>query len=505
MLIYQVLPRHFGNDNDACVPRATLDVNGCGKFSAFSAQALAQIKSLGTTHIWYTGVLQHSTHTDYTAHGIPLSPADEVKGEAGSPYAVSDYYNVDPDLAESVPDRLHEFDLLVRRTHRAGMDVIIDFIPNHVARTYVGTTDAFTDSNYYPDHIHDGDWTDTAKLCYDSRDTWERMLRILLFWASHHVDGFRCDMAELVPVEFWEWALPQVRARYPHMLFIAEVYQPWRYHDYIRRGTFDYLYDKVGLYDTLIAILRGQESATAITRCWQNLCDLGPHMLHFLENHDERRLASSFICGEGQRALPALIVSTLMDSCPFMIYAGQELGEDGMQAEGFSGIDGKTSIFDYCNVPAILRFRKAMGLTKMKNRKADPKRMLSKTENDLLAIYRHLMQIRTSEPAFQKGKFFDLMYVNPLSADFDSNRQYAFLRKQDDTLFLVVANFSSMPSSVQIVIPSHAFDYLEMPEHPSILGTDLLTGVTCALSLTRDARIPLYIRAHSGVIVRIPL
>ena len=350
-IIYQILTRLYYSPSHPIVIDGTLEQNGCGRLRDFNARRLQAIHELGVTHIWYTGILDHATQTDFSTYGLPADA--DVKGKAGSPYAVRDYYNVAPELATDIPNRLHEFELLVRRTHRAGMGVIIDFVPNHVARHYTGTFRPFTDCNYYPGHICDGDWTDTAKLNYGEHDTWEKMRDILLFWAARGVDGFRCDMAELVPVAFWQWVIPQIKSAHPGILFIAEVYQPWRYAEYVHQGGFDYLYDKVGLYDTLIAILKGHESASAITRCWQALGDLGPYMLHFMENHDEQRLASDFICGEGLRALPAMMVSALIDTCPVMVYFGQELGERGMEAEGFSGRDGKTSIFDYAEVPTI--------------------------------------------------------------------------------------------------------------------------------------------------------
>lgn len=494
MLIYQVLPRLFGNDNPSCIPGAPFEVNGSGRFADFTSRTFASLRQLGVTHIWYTGILQHATRTVRTDSGILPSPSDEVKGEAGSPYAVTDYRNVCPDLAVDVPNRLHEFDLLVQRTHRAELGVIIDFIPNHVAHTYLGHD--LTDDDCYPGRIYDGDWSDTAKLDYSRHSTWEHMLDILLFWAARGVDGFRCDMAELVPVEFWAWALPKVREVHPNICFIAEVYQPWRYRDYIERGTFDYLYDKVGQYDTLIALLRGQQSATALTQCWQQMGNLAPHMLHFLENHDEQRLASDYICGDGSRALPALVVSALCDTSPFMIYFGQELGERGMESEGFSGVDGKTTIFDYWSIPSIRRFR---------NGGRCDGAQLTEKEKSLLKIYRKVFQIRSNEAAFREGKFFDLMYVNPLSGDFDPHHQYAFLRCTEDTLMIVAANFADAPACIRLQIPAHAFDYLSLPVLDKVLAQEMLSESTLSLALSPDARVPLTLSAHSAVIIRIPL
>jgi len=471
------------------VPGGTFEQNGCAKFRDFTARRLEAIREQGFTHVWYTGILDHATQTDFSAYGLPADT--DVKGQAGSPYAVRDYYNVTPELATDIPNRLHEFELLVRRTHRAGLGVIIDFVPNHVARHYTGTFHPFTDRNYYPGHICDGDWTDTAKLNYGDRDTWQKMLDILLFWAARGVDGFRCDMAELVPVEFWQWAIPQVKA-----LFIAEVYQPWRYAEYIHQGGFDYLYDKVGLYDTLVAVLRRQASATAITGCWQSLGDLGPHMLHFMENHDEQRLASDFICGDGCRALPAMIVSALIDTCPVMVYFGQELGERGMEAEGFSGRDGKTTIFDYAVVPSVSQWLKERPKDQSTHYSLITNHCSLSTDHcSLFSAYSRLLRFAATEPAITEGKFFDLMYVNPESDHFNPHRQYAFLRATADSRILVCVNFDDVPRDIRLRIPQHAFDYLGIPIREQQTADS-------GLLLLPDKEIPLHLPASDAVIIK---
>jgi glycosidase len=344
------LPRLFGNKAHVNLPNGSIDINGCGKFNAITAKALKIIRDLGVTHVWYTGVIEHATQTDYTAFGIRKDHSAVVKGKAGSPYAIKDYYDVDPDLAENVPDRMQEFEALVARTHKAALKVIIDFVPNHVARQYgsdakpegvidLGEHDnpnhAFDPQNnfyYIPNQFFAGqfnllkdekapyheypakasgndvfsalptvnDWYETVKLNYGVDyqgggvalfdpvpDTWHKMLDILSFWAAKGVDGFRCDMAEMVPVEFWSWVIPQIRAQHPAVIFIAEIYNPAAYRSFIDFGQFDYLYDKVGMYDTLRAIVCGHEPARHISMMWQRVSDILPKMLFFLENHDE--------------------------------------------------------------------------------------------------------------------------------------------------------------------------------------------------------------------------
>ena len=136
IIIYQVFTRLFGNNNNHCVYNGDITTNGCGKMADFTLKALGEIKKLGTTHIWYTGIIEHATQTDYRRYNISPDHPAIVKGKAGSPYAIKDYYDVDPDLATSIPDRMKEFENLVKRSHKAGLKVIIDFVPNHVARQY---------------------------------------------------------------------------------------------------------------------------------------------------------------------------------------------------------------------------------------------------------------------------------------------------------------------------------------------------------------------------------
>ncbi len=554
IILYQIFTRLFGNDNAQCTPNGSIAQNGCGKLADFTSEALAAIKELGATHVWYTGVIEHATQTDYSTYGIRPDHKATVKGKAGSPYAIKDYYDIDPDLATDVPSRMKEFTQLVKRTHRAGLKMIIDFVPNHVARCYHSdakpksvvdlgekddTTQFFSPKNnfyYLPGTTLGGevdwqdytesparatgnnrfdaypsrnDWYETVKLNYGVNylenertdfypfpSTWLKMRDILLFWAKKGVDGFRCDMAEMVPFQFWGWVIPIIKEKYPHIIFIAEVYNTWEYYNYVKHGKFDYLYDKVGLYDTLIGIIRHQQSATDITRTWQNLGELRRHMLHFMENHDEQRLASDFIVGHGRPALPAMLVSATIDTCPTMIYFGQELGERGMDEEGFSGCDGRTTIFDYWSVGTVRRWRDGGTFSG---------RELNDGERDLQASYSHLLHIARDEKAINEGDFFDLMYVNPQTADFNPHRHYAFLRKHEDELLLIVANFDEWDTQVAVNIPADAFNYFKLPTLETVEGTELLTGQSIELPLTPDIPVRLTLPGYSGVIVKITL
>ena len=406
-VIYQIFTRLFGNQNTTCKEWGTLSQNGSGKLNDIDTKVLKRIKDMGVTHVWYTGVIRHASVTNYSRYGIPRQHPDVVKGIAGSPYAISDYYDIDPDLATKVRNRMAEWEALIERTHKAGLKVVMDFVPNHVAREYysiarpegvrdLGENDNqdwhfSTQNNFYycwgqpldlkefrPEQTYSeipakatgndrftsrptrNDWYETVKLNYGIDycdaggrsehydpipDTWNKMTDILLFWAKKGVDAFRCDMAEMVPSAFWAWATDKVKFRYPDVQFIGEVYNPQQYRNYLGAG-FDLLYDKVGMYDCLRDVICGRRPASAITYEWQATDDIRQHMLYFLENHDEQRLASDFFAGDARRGIPGLMVSAWLQQNPLMLYAGQEFGERGRVRGGCSGKDGRTSCFD---------------------------------------------------------------------------------------------------------------------------------------------------------------
>ena len=555
MVIYQVFPRWFGNLRPSPVMNGSLAENGVGKFSAFTPLALSKIKELGVTHVWYTGVIEHATKTDYTMFGIRKDHSAVVKGKAGSPYAIKDYYDIDPDLADNIQNRMSEFEDLVKRTHEAGMKVIIDFVPNHVARQYfsdarepfvedLGQTDnvskAFdvnnnfyylpgqtltlrfdpqreedfaysefpakvTGNNHFDAYPSQNDWYETVKLNYGVDymhggachfntipNTWEKVLEILLFWADKGVDGFRCDMAEMVPVEFWNWVIPQVK-KVRDVIFIAEVYNPDEYRNYIYTGHFDYLYDKVGLYDTVRAVMCGQAPASNISHCWQSLEGIQKNMLNFLENHDEQRVASDFFVGDARPGIPGMIVSAAMNTNPVMIYSGQELGERGMDAEGFSGRDGRTTIFDYWSVESLRNWN---------NNGLFDGAKLTPAERSLREMYAKLLNVVRSEPVIVEGAFYDLMYANSGNPYFNPSRQYAFLRKWKNEVLLVVVNFDRADQCVWVNIPVEAFKALDFEDNKPAELTDLLTGETTISTLTDAYPYQVKLPAYSGKMLK---
>ena len=541
-IIYQLFPRWFANYNETRKRDGSKEENGCGKFVDINAHALKSIVDLGATHVWYTGVIRHAT-SQYNNPAI-------TKGKAGSPYAITDYYDVDPDLAKNEAKRMQEFEDLVARTHEAGLGVIIDFVPNHVARQYkslckpagvedLGEKDnpdwAFSPLNnfYYipgerftldkdlqgyeefPAKVtgndcftsHPGlnDWYETIKLNYGVYyqgggekqffpipSTWTKMRDILLFWASKGVDGVRVDMAEMVPVEFFAWAISQVKKKHKKFFFIGECYDPRQYDAYLAAG-FDYLYDKVGMYDYLRGVTSKGWPAAGITNQWMQHGDERlKHMLYFLENHDEQRIASGFWCGSGRCAEPAMIVAATLNQCPVMIYSGQELGERGMDMEGFSGMDGRTSIFDYWGVKSLQAWAN--------KGKFDGAKM-NDVQHEIRDFYQRLLTLARDNKAIKNGQMYDITYAQ--GEGFDKQQHYAFLRHAKGETLLVVVNFHDREEEIKVRIPNDAFVYLGLEEKPNATGTDLLRGQKIPICFVPENECKLVLPAWKGVILKI--
>lgn len=547
VVVYQLMTRLFGNQNTTNKPYGSLEENGTGKFQDITPQALQSLKSLGITHVWYTGVLEHATMTDYAAYGIKKDDPDVVKGRAGSPYAIKDYYDVDPDLAVNVQNRMQEFEALVERTHALELKVLIDFIPNHVARSYhsdakpagvkdLGEDDdrsvAFKASNnfYYlpgesfrvpveaahqtaslypgkdgryeenPAKVTGNDqftsspgineWFETVKLNYgvDIKnnkttyfdpipETWEKMRDILLFWAQKKVDGFRCDVAEMVPVEFWNWVIPQVKAVNPEILFIAEIYNPEAYANYISQGRFDYLYEKVKLYDTLRLLIDKKRSTQDIDVIQQSLKGITQHMLHFLENHDEQRIASPNFAGNPYRAVPAMTISATLDAGPVMIYFGQEVGEPGKGSEGFSGEDGRTTIFDYWGVPEHQKW--------VRGGRFDDS-LLSEGQKRLRNYYSTLLNLAQKNPAITLGNYEDLTAYNVQKANIGED-VHVFARYTDSEKLLMVNSFNDVPMKVRVELTPSLLEQWKLKDEGNLLKDLLWADETTVIPLSKGA------------------
>lgn len=419
MIVYQILPRLWGN----------------GRFSGIDDESLDYFKRLGVTHIWYTGIIKHST-------GKPF-----VKGDPGSPYAISNYYDINEYLADNIDNRISEFEDLIKRTHERGLKVIIDFVPNHTGCDYADSHGGIPNCERY-----DYDWSDTLKIDYSHPDTWDAMFRILKFWAGKGVDGFRCDMAELVPPDFFKWLIDRIKTAFPEIVFIAEVYQKERYREYVELVGFNYLYDKSGLYDILRGIAAGYGSAKGITWNWQYLQDLQPYMLNFLENHDEQRIASKWFTGRKDN-FAYVGASLLFNTAPFMLYFGQEIGIDASE-----GHEGRTSIFNWARPDGLQRLNACI----------HKKGRLLPEEQALLKRYGTLLTL-AGQRIITDGQTYDLCYCLDSERGFNPEKHFAFLRHYDQKTMLFICNFDSGEASMSISIPQHAVDFLNL--EPAMAGT----------------------------------
>lgn len=561
-IIYQLLPRLFGNTNTTNKFYGSIEENGCGKFNDITAKALSEIKDLGATHIFYTGIIEHATMTDHYVYGIKPDDPDVVKGRAGSPYAVKDYYDVDPDLAVDVANRMAEFEALIKRTHDNGLKVIIDFIPNHVARTYasdakparvrdIGQDDdktrAFDPKNdfyYIPGQsfvvppgynpggdgfsspLKDGkfdetpakatgndvfsaaptidDWFETAKLNYgvdftDNKKTyfdplpplWDKLHDILNFWAQKGIDGFRCDMIEFVPAEFWAWLIAKLKMAHPQLIFIGEAYQVGLYNKYIAEGGFDYLYDKSGLYDAVKKLTRNQPDGTAwdINNVWNNQTNgIEQHMLRFMENHDEQRIANADFAGDAWYAVPGMIVTATLNTGPVMIYSGQEVAEPANGSRGFS-INGHTSIFDYCGVPEHQKW--------LNNGLFDGGQ-LSAEQKNLRNFYRTLLNIAQNNEAIYAGEFYELMLANQYQPGFNE-RLYIYLRYTGTQRILIIVNFNRERCQLTVKLPDDLINKLNLSG--DIEFNDLLSNTNYKVNNIFNG-LNITLPATGGVILR---
>ncbi len=517
-VVYQMMFHLWGNQNTNVKRNGSAAENGVTKFKDISTKGLQALKKKGYSHLYTTGILEHATMEDFSAFGSPLDHPQVVKGRAGSPFAIKDYYDVNPFLADKPAERMQEFSAMLDRVHQADLKLVLDFVPNHLARVYhsdqkpagvfdFGQNDnkdlSFSPSNnfyYLPGtqftiptgvnppvpvtvpyieipakvsgnnvfsaqpSIHD--WFETVKLNYGVDlqhgnqthfdpipDTWLKMTDVLVYWTKKGVDGFRCDMAEMVPVEFWAYAIPKVKALNPEVVFIAEIYNPQEYRNYIFKGGFDYLYDKVGLYDGIRHIMENKPGATTadITRVWQQESgDFANHMLRFLENHDETRLNSrGFAASNFWSTIPGMVLTASMHDGPLMIYFGQEFGEKAQEIEGFNEADDRTTMFDFYRVDTHQRW--------LNGGKFDGGK-LTAAEKEIDSFYSELLAWINSSEVIQKGKFFDLQYAQ--NAAYPKDKVYAYLRYTDKGRNLIICNFDSVNHDFNIEIPTLAMDMM---------------------------------------------
>ena len=553
VVIYQLVVRTFSNINTTNQWNGNLVTNGVGKFEQIDAVALDALKELGVTHVWLTGVLQQATATDYS-NLTPPQPADDsdiLKGLAGSFFAVRDYFDVCPDYALDPQNRLEEFSDLVSRIHEAGLKVMIDLVPNHVARTYdsdvrpqsnFGAQDDYTQfflpqNNFFylvepqgqvltlptPDHWprpadadgtietedNDGvppgdvpkvtgnnqtsvdltmnDWYETIKLNYGydfitgesvfspTPHTWELMDEVIEYWQNLGVDGFRCDFAHWIPMEAWEYLVGNAKVRNSEAYFFAEAYNSgdappgFSFSNMIKVG-FDAVYDD-GTYDTLKGIYCCGNWANDLDALQPDDFLIG-HYLRYAENHDERRIASPLVGGENpddsgfgsyQAGMPVAGALYLMGTGPLLIYNGQEVGEEGVDAEGFGGDDGRTTIFDYWSMPRVAQW--------VNNFSYDGGG-LDQGRKELREWYLKIIAL-SKEPGFASGNFYSIQYFNKDNWRYSSGQfVYSFLRYDtaSKSAWLVIANFSNISHGFDLSIPSEAVSFMGFNPEKGTLG-----------------------------------
>ncbi|WP_406828837.1 alpha-amylase family glycosyl hydrolase [Microbulbifer sp. ARAS458-1] len=584
-VIYQVLPRLFGNTNPTNKPWGTIEENGVGKFSDFTPKALEEIRALGADYIWYTGSLHHAVVRDYTAFGISNDDPDVIKGRAGSPYAVKDYYSVNPDLANDPSKRLEEFKALIERSHEAGLKVLIDIVPNHVARNYQslakpeGVRDFGVDDNTNVAYARDnnfyyvpgepfqvpvaedgylplngeahplidgtfeevpakwtgngsrapqpaqGDWYETVKINFGVRpdgshdfpelpadfaqkdyrahaafwadkdvpNSWEKFREITDYWLAFGVDGFRYDMSGMVPVEFWSYLNSSIKMQNPDALLLAEIYQPDLYRDYIQLGKMDYLYDKVGTYDAIRAVMEGKSGTDPLVDIQESLSGIEDNMLRFMENHDEQRIASPEFAGNAKAGIPAMVVSATISGAPTLLYFGQELGEPGAGDAGF-GKASRTTIFDYWSVPTIRRWNNEGQFNSEK---------LSESEQSLRDFYGKLLTFSRQSPALT-GEYLDLHRYNREQSDTYTDKLYSFARWAGDDQLLVIANFADSDATTTLQLPKALVEEWQLAAGKYTLTNALRDGGT-ELVVTDDlsAQVSLTAPSLSGQILKL--
>ena len=562
--IYQLLPRLFGNTNETRKSGGSVEENGVGKFSDINERAIGELKNMGFTHVWLTGVLQQATATDHSAVGEPADDPDLLKGLAGSPYAIRDYFDVSPDYADDPAKRKEEFKALIDRLHAQGLKAIIDFVPNHVARSYQSTVrpdlsfgakddrDKFFDpkNNFYyltpesgaagggpplrlpttnvgenaaplpgVDGLYEGEkefgrvtgndvvsweppvdsWYETVKLNYGYDftdrekktrlyphgdktdipvpDTWKKMDEVISYWQELGVDGFRADMAHMVPPEFWHWLIVRARQRNPDVYFVAEAYAGdaqvpsgdaaaaavtrGEVMTELLKSGFDAVYDDPS-YDALKQLYDGPGTANELdtVRPRNFLFD---NSLRYAENHDEVRLASPREWGGHGMELgkPVSALLFALSRGPVMLYSGQEVGEPALGVEGFGKDDARTTIYDYWSMPEF---------AKWVNDGAYDGGELSPEQNSLREYYRRLLHL-ADLPAFRDGDFYPLNPDNSdnpgygvLPSGAPGHWLYSFLRYDQATgqRILVVANLhpEKTLTDVRIRFPKKAMRFL---------------------------------------------
>ncbi len=367
-VIYEIYPRQFSE---------------AGNFAGITAQ-LDRLKELGVNILWL----------------MPIHPIgqEKKKGPVGSPYAVRDYYAVNPDYGTAA-----DLKRLVSEAHRRGMKVIIDIVANHTSwDSVMMKTPEFYVRDASGKITYPHDWSDVAELNYDNPSLRRYMIDMLKFWLREYdLDGFRCDVAAEVPTDFWEQARAEADKVKADVVWLAESDRPELL---VRAFDLDYSWP---LHGTLNDVLQGRKGATAFRQTWEAdeaKYPRGALRMRFSDNHDERRAVARF--GEGG-ALAASALMLTLDGVP-MLYNGMEVGDTTESGD-----------------PAL--FYKLPVFWPIEKRRPEFPR-----------FYRQMMALRKSHPPLTHGNVTWLR-------NSDESRVVTFARQEGAEQVVVAINFSNRP------------------------------------------------------------
>lgn len=368
-VIYEIFPRAFSPE---------------GNFNGVTAR-LDELKTLGVNILWL----------------MPIHPVgqEKKKGTIGSPYAVRDYYAINPDYGTK-----EDLRRLVAEAHRRGMKVIIDIVANHTSwdSVMMKTPEFYTHDKSGKIIPPVPDWADVADLNYDSPRLRDYMVEMLKFWLREYdLDGFRCDVAGFVPTDFWERARTELEKIKPDIVMLAE----WHAPDLLVKAfDLDYAWP---LHGTLTEVLMGMKPASSLRESWREEREQFPrNSLHmrFSDNHDERRAIARF--GERAALAASALVFTL-DGVP-MLYNGMEVGD--------TAESGSPALFE--KLPIFWQIRE--------RRPEFPR------------FYQQMIALRKAHEALRGG---ELEWIR----NSDEARVLTYLRRTRGEEILVAINLSSTP------------------------------------------------------------
>jgi cyclomaltodextrinase len=384
-VIYEIYPRNFSER---------------GNFEGVTAE-LDRLKELGVNILWL----------------MPIHPIgqEKKKGPIGSPYAVRDYYAVNPDYGTAA-----DLKRLVAESHKRGMKVIIDVVANHTSwdSVMMKTPEFYVrDAQGHITFPHD--WSDVAELNYDSPALRRYMIDMLKFWLrDFDLDGFRCDVAAEVPTDFWEQARVELDKTKPDIVMLAESDRPELL---VRAFDLDYSWP---LHGTLNDVMRGRKAATAFRETWESDAAKYPRgalRMRFSDNHDEKRAVARF--GEGG-ALAASALMFTLDGVP-MLYNGMEVGDTTESGD-----------------PALF-YRLPIFWPIVKRRPEFPR------------FYQQFIALRKGHAALTRGS---VEWLN----NSDPARVVAFARRYASEDVVVAINFSNTPVNVTLDTPTSGVPFTEI-------------------------------------------